>query len=151
MYSRCSLSISDAQIPRTCTDSREICNTEPSGRTIDDGLNDYVNELWDASISINTKQVYQSGVKCFLNFLKLNKFVNRETSFSHINEEHFIYFVTYCKYVLNLKFETIKLYLADIRYFLLRCYNIEPLKETPRLDYILRGINKVQVNTSNKR
>lgn len=95
--------------------------------------------------------MYQSGVNGFLNFLKLNKFVNLDVSYSQINEEHFIYFVTYCKYVLNLKFETIKLYLAGIRYFLLRYYNTEPLKETPRLDYILKGINKLQVNTSNKR
>lgn len=145
------LSISDGQIPKYCSGSRDISYNESSSRTIDDGLDRHVNELYDASISKNTKQVYQSGVNGFLNFLKLNKFVNLDVSYSQINEEHFIYFVTYCKYALNLKFETIKLYLAGIRYFLLRYYNTEPLKETPRLDYILRGINKLQVNTSNKR
>ena len=68
-----------------------------------------------------------------------------------ITEDHLIYFVTYCKNSLKLKWETIKLYLAGIRYHFLRAGHSDPLEGTNRLHYIMRGIKKSQRNISNNR
>lgn len=37
-----------------------------------------------------------------------------------VNESLLVYFVTHCKSVLKLKYETIKLYLAGIRFYYIR-------------------------------
>ena len=118
---------------------------------VDDGLSVLVEKLWEASLSKNTKQVYKTGINCFVNFLKMNRFIDFHMEFSHIAEDHFILFVTYCKYVLNLKFDTIKLYLAGVRHFFIRYQKQDPFEKSVRLDYIMRGIKKLQVNTTSKR
>ena len=111
---------------------------------VDDGLSVLVEKLWEASLSKNTKQVYKTGINCFVNFLKMNRFIDFHMEFSHIAEDHFILFVTYCKYVLNLKFDTIKLYLAGVRHFFIRYQKQDPFEKSVRLDYIMRGIKKSQ-------
>ena len=92
----------------------------PPSSDVNDGLSVLIEKLWDASLSKNTRQVYKTGINCFINFLKLNRFIDYHMDFSCIDEDHFLRFVTHCKYVLNLKFDTIKLYLAGIRHFFIR-------------------------------
>lgn len=68
-----------------------------------------------------------------------------------IAEEQLIYFVTYCQKTLKLKHDTIKLYLAGIRYFHIRSHGCDPIESSARLPYIMRGIKKSQSNITKTR
>lgn len=68
-----------------------------------------------------------------------------------VSEDLLIRFVTYCHTALSLKFDTIKLYLAGVRFHYIR-YNFgDPLTYTTRLSYILRAIKKNRVGDTFKR
>lgn len=121
-----------------------------------DGLTSQVSELWDASLCNSTLQVYKTGISCFINFLSMNQLVKGRRlidsrAYPHVTEEHLVYFVTHCKNVLRLKHDTIQLYLAGIRYHYLRYNQYDPLQSSAQLDYILRGVKKLQSNLSKKR
>ena len=63
-----------------------------------------------------------------------------------ISEDNLLHFVNFCKRDLNLRHDTIKLYLSGVRYHYIRCNNVDILANNLRLPYILRGIKKSQVN-----
>ena len=79
-----------------------------------------------------------NGVQCSMDFLP------------NITEDHLIYFSTHCR-IKKLKYDTIKLYLAGIRYYYLRAEHYDPTEKTERLTYIMRGIKKSQVNIPKNR
>ena len=85
-----------------------------------DGLNEQVQELWDASLSESTKTTYKAGLNCFLRFMHMNRLSCVNNILPKIDEDFLIYFVTFCRNTLNLKHETIKLYLAGIRHYYIR-------------------------------
>lgn len=120
-----------------------------------DGVNAQVEELWDASISSSTLQVYKTGISCFVKFLSINqsglKIYKGTGIYPHVIEDHFVSFVSHCKNVLCLKHDTIQLYLAGIRYFYVRYNHYDPLQSSVQVDYILRGVKKLQSNISCKR
>ena len=62
------------------------------------------------------------------------------------SREQLIAFVTFCQESLGLRFDTIKLYLAGIRFFYIKRNNVDILKDNLQLPYILRGIKKSQCN-----
>lgn len=61
-----------------------------------------------------------------------------------VNESLLVYFVTHCKSVLKLKYETIKLYLAGIRFYYIRAGHGDMLKGCDQLNYVLRGIKDLK-------
>lgn len=61
-----------------------------------------------------------------------------------LNEEVLIYFATHCHEHLKLKWSTIKLYLAGIRYHYLREGRSNPFQSVDRLQYIIRAIKRSQ-------
>ncbi|KAL3876516.1 hypothetical protein ACJMK2_034360 [Sinanodonta woodiana] len=62
-----------------------------------------------------------------------------------------MYFVAYCKNVLQIKHDTIQLYLAGVRYHYL-CYNhYDPLASQTTLPYVLKGVKKLQSNRPKRR
>ena len=144
--------IQDDQVPEDGPGSRFIGNTLPATINVVDELNEQVEELWDASLSENTKHVYKTGISCFLNFLIMSRLVDNCTVQGHlypqISEDHLILFVTHCKNVLKLQHDTIRLYLAGVRYHYVRRNNVDPLSSQSRLNYILRGVKKTQINKS---
>lgn len=121
-----------------------------SGRNYD-GLTAHLDELWDASISKSTRLTYQSAFKCFKKFLLLSRLNMSGNETMHINENHLLLFITYCQKVLNFKYETIKLYLAGIRHYVIRLEGYDPTANAIRLPFILRGIQKSQSNITKER
>lgn len=73
------------------------------------------------------------------------------TGLPPVTEDSFIYFVTYCHSCLKLKWTTIKLYLAGIRFHYLQAGYGNPFNATDRLQCILRGIKRSQINVSKPR
>ena len=123
----------------------------PSALGIDDGLNVKIEELWDSSISESTRSTYDSALRCFKTFLALSGVASHGVGLPHIDEDCLIYFVTYCQKSLNLKHQTIKLYLAGIRHFYIRFRAYDPFDKAIRLPFILRGIKKSQCNVTKER
>ena len=123
----------------------------PYSSNFNDGLTAHLEKLWDASISKSTKLTYQSAFKCFQKFLMLSRLNTQGSFLPRIDENHLLYFATFCQTTLNFKYETIKLYLAGIRHFYIRIEGFDPLANNFRLPLILRGIKKSQSNVSRER
>ncbi|CAC5417118.1 unnamed protein product [Mytilus coruscus] len=70
---------------------------------------------------------------------------------SYVKENLLVYFVTYCQKALNLKHQTIKLYLAGVRHYYIRYLGYDPMANAIRLPIILRGIKKSQNNVVQER
>ncbi|CAG2195115.1 unnamed protein product [Mytilus edulis] len=109
-----------------------------------------INNLWSKSINSATRDAYTSGYKCFLKF-RTSQFEGENIGnvMSNISEDILICFVSYCQSVLDLKYSTIKLYLAGIRHFSIANCSVNPLvdnvgKPLLRLQNILNGIKKTE-------
>lgn len=118
---------------------------------VDDVLKENVNKLWMASVSVNTRSVYYKGLQCLLNFLLLSGVILEQSKLPHLNEDVLIYFVTYCHSNLKLKWATIKLYLAGIRFHYLEAGFENPFNSAVRLQCIIRGIKRSQQATTKPR
>jgi len=123
----------------------------PSTFGIDDGLNAQIEELWDSAISGSTRLTYNSALRCFKTFLALNRLTSPGVCLPHIDEDCLIYFVTYCQKSLNLKHQSINLYLAGIRHYYIRFRGYDPFEKAILLPIILRGIKKSQCNVTKER
>ena len=111
-------------------------NPSTFANSLDQDLHSYLM----ASLSQNSKRTYSSGEKHFINFcghLKLNP-----SQALPANESTLIYFAVYL--AKTLKVGTIKTYLAGVRNLhVLNGFDL-PLKQFVRLQYVLRGIKRVQ-------
>jgi hypothetical protein len=67
-------------------------------------------------------------------------------SLPDVPEQIFVHFVSHCRKVLNLRYDTIKLYLAGIRFHYIKQRNVDILKDNLQLHYILRATKKLQPN-----
>ncbi|XP_060065532.1 uncharacterized protein LOC132545878 [Ylistrum balloti] len=141
----------DVQIQTAGTSSRCTTNSMSAYGLIDDELNTAVDSLWNHALSEKTLATYKSGLNCFVTFLVMRGIACAANSLPIVDEDLLIFFVTYCQEALCLKFDTIKLYLAGIRFHYIKLNLGDPLANTMRLNYILRGIKRTQVNFSNKR
>ena len=110
-----------------------------------------MDDLWKSSLSSNTQAVYHTGLHCLLTFLTMSGVNIQSGELPIIHEEVLIYFVTYCHTSLKLKWTTIKLYLAGIRFHYLKAGFSNPLQAVDRLQYILRGIKRTQCQPSKPR
>jgi site-specific recombinase XerD len=120
----------------------------PPARPADDGLAPGTTFLWDNALSKSTLATYSSALSTFLRYLALSSQAPHPiaTTLPNITERTLINFVTYCKNVLNFKFDTVKLYLAGIRFHYIKSNNIDVLANKLQLNYILRGVKKTQSN-----
>ena len=138
-------------IIRAGTSSRSRTNDMSTSFRVDDVLKENVNKLWMSSVSMNTRSVYYRGLQCLLNFLLLSGIIIEQTSLPHLNEDVLIYFVTYCHSNLKLKWATIKLYLAGVRFHYLEAGYENPFHSVDRLQCIIRGIKRSQQSTTKPR
>lgn len=116
-------------------------------------LDPVITNLWESSLSGNTRSAYQSGMNCFIRFIALHGISQSPHTLS---EQLFIYFVAFCSKTRNFRYTTIKLYLAGIRHFYIEVYGIDPFLQadkTPflRLPLILRSIKRIQIPLPIKR
>ncbi len=95
--------------------------------------------------------MYKTGYQCLLQFLVLSGTVVHADSLPVLSEDVLIYFVTYCHKSLHLQWNTIKLYLAGIRFHYLHAGLPNPLASVDRLQCILRGIQRSQRPTTRSR
>lgn len=117
-----------------------------------DDMSSGVNFLWSHALSPATLAVYKSALTCFLTFVAVQACCAPWSvgSLPIIDEDILIAFVTYCQLNLSLRYDTIKLYLAGIRYHYVKEGSGDPLASALRLPYILRAINRTQDNSSRK-
>ena len=149
MYSWLYFSLSDEEVSSLGTTCKLY--TKPSTFGIDDGLNTQIEELWDSAISGSTRLTYNSALRCFKTFLALNRLTSPGVCFPHIDEDCLIYFVTFCQKSLNLKHQSIKLYLTGIRHYYIRFRGYDPFEKAIRLPIIFRDIKKSQCNVTKER
>ena len=97
-----------------------------------------MDNLWQSSLSSNTKAAYNTGLHCLLTFLTMSGVNIQLGKLPIIHEEVLIYFVTYCHTSLKLKWTIIKLYLASVRFHYLKLGFNNSLHAVDRLQYILR-------------
>ena len=74
-------------------------------------LDKVVSELWDLSLNKSTRTVYEAGFKAFKK--KSDIYLIRNI---RVSGEILIYFVAHCFSFLQVKYSTIKTYLAGIRF-----------------------------------
>lgn len=111
-------------------------------------MNSDVLELWDNAVSKNTLATYRTGLDHLKTFLTLHGVVSAPGQLPAVNEDKFILFATHLHKHLKLRYSTIKLYFAGIRFFYLKGGYNNPLHRLERLEYILRGIKRSQVQTN---
>ncbi|XP_069109055.1 uncharacterized protein [Argopecten irradians] len=141
----------DASFSTAGSASRQTaCSVSSPGIAVHD-LNDDVDLLWDSALSRSTQATYQSGLNCFLTFVLMQGIGFPKNFLPQINEDLLILFVTHCQRTLHLKYETIKLYLAGVRFHYIKQKFGDPTANTLRLAYILRAIKRSQVNIASKR
>ena len=107
--------------------------------------------LWDYALSKSTRATYDSALATFLKFLALSHGLPGHPDavlLPLVSEKTLIDFVTYCQTTLHLRFDTIKLYLAGIRFHYIKSNNTDILLNTLQLTYILRALKKRQCNFS---
>ena len=117
-------------------------------------MNDVLQHLWSSALNENTRQSYETGMKCFVNFLALNNIHTRGILLP-VNEDILLLFVAHCYSVLNLRYTTIKIYLSGVRFCYLQAGVSNPLwnanDNLQRLNAIMRSIKKVQGVSTSKR
>ena len=104
----------------------------------------HVDLLWLAAVSSSTCRSYTTGFQHFLRFLTLYGVVILNGQLPTLHEDLLIQFVAYCHKYLSLKYSTIKLYLAGVRFHYLKDGQANPFTHTDRLQYILRGVKRWQ-------
>lgn len=117
----------------------------------DDRLDQELQGLWEASLNQSTRKTYSSALQCFQNFMIMNGAKFSKHGLPLIQESDLVYFVTHCKSVLKLKHDTIKLYLAGIRFHYIKSGLGDVLKGCDQLHYVLRGVKRLQSNVHHKR
>ena len=100
-------------------------------------------------LSDNTKTVYASGITCFRKFLQRYKLVKNRWELPIIGERTLLYFVSYCFSVLHLRYGTIKIYLAGVRFAYLQAGIPNPLvladkSNVQQLHSVLKAVKRIQ-------
>ena len=115
-------------------------------------LDDVIDKLWDRAINRSTRAVYEAGFRAFHRFSNLYPSGSLSRIHPAISEDIFIYFVTHCVDALQLKYSTIKTYLAGTRFAYIKAGFQDPCcfpngQQYLRLRAILKAVKKSQDNT----
>ncbi|XP_048735429.2 uncharacterized protein LOC125650898 [Ostrea edulis] len=143
--------VSDAEIPNLSSPSQPLSSALRASFGDDDRLDQELQGLWEASLNQSTRKTYSSALQCFQNFMIMNGAKFSKHGLPLIQESDLVYFVTHCKSVLKLKHDTIKLYLAGIRFHYIKSGLGDVLKGCDQLHYVLRGVKRLQSNVHHKR
>ncbi|XP_056014069.1 uncharacterized protein LOC130052607 [Ostrea edulis] len=97
---------SDEEIPNACARGRFDTNSLPTSFRVAKELKDHLEHLWDSSLCSSTRRTYSSALQCFLSFVCMSGITFLSNCLPVVNESLLVYFVTHCKSVLKLKYET---------------------------------------------
>ncbi|XP_061170222.1 uncharacterized protein LOC133179480 [Saccostrea echinata] len=142
---------SDGSFPSSCPTSGPSAETVPRIFEPHLDLKKHAELLVNASIEPSTAATYRAGLECFKKFLVMSRVCLALGKLPVINEDILVYFVTHCQLHLKLRHETIKTYLAGIRFFYLKEGQCLMFKDFERLHCVLRGVKKQQCNSISKR
>lgn len=111
-------------------------------------MNFDLDKWWNLSLSKSTLSTYKSALSCFLSFLTLQSLVAPwlPGTLPHISEDNLLTYVIFCQESLHLRYDTIKLYLAGIRFHYIKHGLGDPVTSSLRLPYIMRAVKKSQCN-----
>ncbi len=110
-------------------------------------LSKEVESLWRSSVAESTHLTYQTGVRRFQKFLIDYNYVWQKDILPSPSTELFCNFIAYCHSILQLRYSTIKLYLAGIRFHYLARGRGNPLsipEVADRVQIVLRGVKRQQ-------
>ena len=97
-----------------------------------------------------TYSSYQSGIRCYLNFLAMSGRMSTHTSSTSDIESTLIHFVTHCASNLQVCHTTIKCYLAGVRYYFISNGLRNPFNDATQplhlLELTLKGIRRSQTS-----
>ena len=126
----------------------------PSALRSDGILSDTLHTLWASSITESTRAAYQSGLNNFLRFLTMYDLCssNSVNTLPSVSESILLYYIAYCYKSLNMKYTSIKLYLAAIRWAYIAAGLKNPLVDSMgqpllRVQGVLKGVRKLQGDT----
>ena len=106
--------------------------------------------LWDHALSKSTLTTYQSAISAFLRFLALSSGIpampDANGLLPSFSENCLTDFVNYCQSVLHLRHDTIKLYLAGIKFHYIKHNNVDILCDNLQLPYLLKAVKRTQCN-----
>jgi hypothetical protein len=114
-------------------------------------LQGHVHKLWDSAISTRTANTYQTAINHFLTFVTMCGVFTPVGQLPLVSEDLIIKFIAYCHKSLCVGYSTIKLYMSGIRYHYLKAGLAKPFKNMDRIDYVLRGVRRTQVNQNTRR
>jgi hypothetical protein len=127
----------------------------------DDKLKETVQQYCTNAIADSTRKVYKTGFHTFIQFLLMSDIYSQSTTSTEssyppvITVQTLTYFIGHCAKFLKLRHQTIKLYLAGVRYFYIFhdviCPLTTPGVDLSRLHLVLRGIKRTQDNVTVKR
>ncbi|XP_060078768.1 uncharacterized protein LOC132558244 [Ylistrum balloti] len=136
--------LEDEKIPQISPISRKGFNTLPTVTQPPNAMRNQINQLWDAAISPQTARAYTVAIQHLLRFVTLFGTRTPCGQLPALSEDLLMYFVSYCYHSLKLKFATINLYLAGIRFHYIKAGYANPFLNSERLSCILRGIKRKQ-------
>ncbi|XP_067650979.1 uncharacterized protein [Haliotis asinina] len=144
---------------RTVTDGGPYPSSVPSQLKCDVDLNSNLQLLWSAAINPRTRVTYATGFQRYLRFmLQFNLFstFNNPNGMPPVSEPNLQYFITYCFGTLKLQHDTVKTYLAGIRFSYLQAGIHSLFDETHsgslnRLQALLRGYKRLMTPNNKTR
>ena len=112
---------------------------------IDEILRANTEDIWKYALSPSTMRTYNAAYSLYLKFLVLcNWFLPERKAPPPISEDLVIKFVIYCADILHLKWSTIKLYLAGVRFHFIKAGYGKPLDYCAKLSYIIKAVRRRQ-------
>ena len=112
---------------------------------IDEILKSNTEDIWKYALSPSMMRTYNVRYNLYIKFLVLcSLFVPGRKSPPPISENHGIKFVIYCADILHLKWSTIKLYLAGVKFNFIKAGYGKPLEYCSQLSYIINAVRRRQ-------
>ncbi|XP_071116832.1 uncharacterized protein [Haliotis cracherodii] len=147
------------EIPSPGAPRRPPSNALPTQFTSDVDLNRHLDTLWSAAISRQTRTAYSTGFQCYLKFmLKFSLFntLGASSGLPPVNDAYLQYFLAHCFGFLKLSHDTVKTYLAGIRFTYLQAgirtlFDDVSTGALNRLQTLLRGYKRAHTPERRKR
>ena len=124
-------------------------NTMLTTNRISDDLKEAEEDLWNYALSPGTlSKLYKTAFNQYLQFVALCNLTDIHNSLPVVSEEIMVKFVLFCAKVLSLKWSTIKIYLAGIRFHYIKAGVNQPFHSWDSLHYILNAVRRKQGTTA---
>ena len=118
----------------------------PATHRIIDDLKYSEEDMWNHALSPGTLSTYKTGFNQYVQFVTLCNLNDNLNTLPVISEDIMVKFVIFCANMLLLKWSTIKIYVAGIRFHYIKAGLNQPFQSWDRLHYILNAVRRKQGN-----